>query len=705
MTLTRIIMLATVLALLGPFQGFAAQTIATKAVAQDRVETGHATTEFLAETDGIVAGETFWLAIRQEVEDGWHVFWVNPGDAGLPLNLNWSLPDGFETGDVLHPVPEFIPVGPLASYAHEGTPVFLVPIKAPDDLDVGDNIRIGVDASWQACEDICVPEEGQFEFTLPVVEEQKPRGENTSIFANARNALPAPFTGAATFTQNRGAYRLTISPVTDLDRRSVFFFPEPEGLIHAAGKQRAKRSSDGLVVDIEPGWVKSFEGDALKGVLTFADKEGVHRGLAIEAAVPEPIQKPTTPAGPAVAQSSIAILLAMAFVGGALLNLMPCVFPILFVKAASLMQAAGEDRSVVRRHGLLYGAGVLATFLLIGGLLLVLRAGGEQLGWGFHLQSPAVVTLSAYVLFLVGLNLAGVFSVGESIAGSGQSLASSGGDLGAFFTGALTVVVAAPCIGPLLSAPLGAALLQPPAVGMAIFSVLALGLAAPYLALSFSPALGRLLPRPGAWMKTFKQALAFPVFAAAAYFLWVLSQQADGSSLGFVLAGAVFLAVAAWLFELSKGDGTRALILRIASALFIVIALAPLTRLEARETTNTDQNLYGLIPSEPYSAAALENYRAEGQAVFVDFTAAWCVTCQFNKARVFSSRDVARAFERADVKFMVADWTVQDPEISAALASYGASGVPLYVFYPEEEDATIFPLPLSKKAVKEALSR
>ena len=705
MALTRIILLAAILAMFGATQG-----IVTNAAAQSRVETSYATTEFLAESDGIAAGETFWLAIRQEVEDGWHVFWVNPGDAGLPLNLNWSLPDGFVTGEVLHPIPEYIPVGPLASYAHEGTPVFLVPITAPDDLNVGDNIQIGVDATWQACEDICVPEEGQFEFTLPVVEEQKPRSDTIETFLEARMALPEAFTGAATFTQEGGVYRLALSPIKDLDRRSVFFFPEPEGLIHAAGKQRARKSSDGLAIDIEPGWIKEYEGGALKGILTFADRKGGHRGLAIEAAVPQPIQKPSTVAGPVVAQSSIAILLAMAFAGGALLNLMPCVFPILFVKAASLIQDAGENRAVIRRHGLLYGAGVLATFLVIGGLLLVLRAGGEQLGWGFHLQSPAVVVLSAYVLFLVGLNLAGVFSVGESIAGSGQSLASSGGDFGAFFTGALTVVVAAPCIGPLLSAPLGAALLQPPAIGMAIFSVLALGLAAPYLAISFSPALGRLLPRPGAWMKIFKQALAFPVFAAAAYFLWVLSQQADGSSLGYVLAGVVFLAVAAWLFQLSKGEGTRALILRIVSALFVVLALAPLTRLEARQTISADeeipgQKIYGLIPSEPYSAAALENYRAEGQAVFIDFTAAWCVTCQFNKARVFSSRDVARAFERADVKFMVADWTVQDPEISAALASYGASGVPLYVFYPEGEDATIFPLPLSKKAVKEALGR
>ncbi len=677
------------------------------AAAQTRVDNDYTTTEIIPETNGFVAGETTWFAIRQEVREGWHVFWTNPGDAGLPLDLNWALPQGFAAGDILHPVPEFIPVGPLASFAHEGTPVFLIPVAAPENLVVGETISIAIDATWQACEDICVPEDGHFEFTAPVIDASQHRKTRPAIFDAARGALPAPFDAGATLATRNGSYVLDFPVIDGLAGDSVFFFPEPEGLIEPAGKQRATIADGVMSISMKPGYLDGYAEDALYGVLTYLDGSGVRHGAAINADVPEPVVKPSSDvaARVAAADANIPLLLVLAFAGGMILNLMPCVFPILFVKAASLMQSAGEDRAAVRLHGLLYTAGVLSTFLLIGGLLLALRAGGAQLGWGFHLQSPVVVALSAYVLLLVGLNLSGVYIVGERFAGTGQSLAGRHGGLGAFFTGALTVVVAAPCIGPLLSAPLGAALLQPAIIGLAIFAALAFGLAAPYLTLSLSPGLGRLLPRPGPWMKVLKQALAFPVFAAAAYFLWVFSQQSDASGLAFVLSGAVFLAFSAWLFEISKGDGVRALILRAFSAFFVLAALAPLMRLEANQTTIAgDGDVYGAVTSEPFSAAALDDYRAAEVPVFIDFTAAWCVTCQFDKMRVFSNRDLARAFDRNGVVLMIADWTVRDPEITAALQSFGASGVPLYVYYPASGTAQIMPLPLTRKSVMTAIS-
>ncbi|MCK5746876.1 MAG: thioredoxin family protein, partial [Oricola sp.] len=279
------------------------------------------------------------------------------------------------------------------------------------------------------------------------------------------------------------------------------------------------------------------------------------------------------------------------------------------------------------------------------------------------------------------------------------------GALGAFFTGVLAVVVAAPCIGPLMSAPMGAALLLPPAAGLAIFAALGLGLAAPYLILSFAPGLGRRLPRPGPWMATFKQFLAFPVFAAAAYFLWVLAQQAPGAGLGLVLAGAVLIAFAAWSFEKSKGEGRGAFVLRALSAVAVLLALAPLAGIRAAPPASLkEEGAYGAMTAVPYSAASLEEYRSAGTPVFIDFTAAWCVTCQFNKLTVFSDPEIAKAFAAAEAVFMVADWTVRDPEITEALARFGASGVPLYVYYPAEGEPEVLPLPLGKKAVLDAVS-
>ena len=653
-------------------------------------------TEIIPEADGFAPGETLWFALRQELRPGWHVFWINPGDAGLPLELDWTLPDGYAAGEPLHPVPDYIPVGPLASYAHEGEPVFLVPVTAPADARPGDTVDVSIDASWQTCEDICVPEEGRFSFSLPVVASAVRDASRAALFAGARATLPENGDADARFAAEKGGYVFTAAAPDGLDAKTAFFFPAPEGLIEASAKQKITVKDGEVRIVMTPGWRGDFEGPGLKGVLAFEGSEG-RRGVwlsAPQASLGAPANAPAARGVPA--------LLMLAFLGGVLLNVMPCVFPVVFIKAASFMETARDNPGAARAGGLLYAAGVVASFLLIAGLLIALRAGGEEIGWGFHLQSPAVTALSAYVLLGVGLNLAGVFSAGESIAGAGEGLAAKKGALGAFFTGVLAVVVAAPCIGPLMSAPMGAALLLPPAAGLAIFAALGLGLAAPYLVLSFVPGLGRRLPRPGAWMATFKQLLAFPVFAAAAYFVWVLAQQAAAPGLGFVLAGAVLIAFAAWSFEKSKGEGTGATALRAVSAVAVLLALAPLTRIEAAAAQETGS--YGAMNAVPYDAAALEDYRARGTPVFIDFTAAWCVTCQFNKLTVFSDPALAAAFDKAGAVFMVADWTVRDPDITAALAGFGASGVPLYVYYRENGEPLVLPLPLGKKAVLDALS-
>ncbi len=679
-----------------------------RAYASERSVTDYTTTTIISETDGIAPGKTAWFAVQQHVRENWHVFWVNPGDAGIPLNLQWTLPDGFETAAPLHPAPEYIPVGPLASYAHEGEPVFLVSVTASSNVEPGTTIDVVIDAVWQVCEEICIPEDARFEFPLSVVDEMQVRTNVSNLFATARGAFPLIHDGEAVFSRPGGEqFSLRIASWGDVEPQGVFFFPALEGLTTPAAAQTASLENGVLTILMEPGWVNNVDTPTIDGVITFRNGAQEPQSRSITARVEGSLEPALNlPARPVVTTNSKNVIwyLILAFLGGVILNVMPCVFPIIFVKAASFMESAGADQKAIRGHGLLFLAGVLCAFALMGGLLLVLRAGGEQLGWGFHLQSPIVVAMSAYVLFLIGLNLFGVFSIGDRLAGTGDALTRKEGAVGAFFTGALAVVVAAPCIGPLLTAPMGAALMQPAAIGMLIFLLMGLGLATPFLILSFIPSVGRLLPRPGPWMVTMKQLLAFPVFAAAAYFLWVFSQQTGPTGLAHILAGAISLGLGAWLFEFGKGDGRWSFAIRATSALAILLAILPIMRVEpVSATPNSSQGAYGDIATEPFDLARLDTYRAEGTPVFIDFTAAWCVTCQFNKLTVLKSDEVADTFAATGTVLMVADWTVRDPIITKTLESFGASGVPLYVVYPAGQDAQILPPALSREIVIDAL--
>lgn len=690
------------------------------AASSNRVDTEYASSIFRAEHAAFVPGRTTWLAFSQKLEPGWHVYWKNPGDSGLALDLRWRLPEGFSAGEVVYPTPERIPVGPLANFGHHGAPVFLVPVSVDDSVATGAAAEISVDATWLICEEICVPEEGAFTLAMPVAPLADADPAGAALVAAARAAAPEALSGDAVFAARPDRLILSLDAPEGFSgaepKQPLFFFPEAEGLIEPAAEQVISIAEGRITVSMAPGFAYDADGiETLSGVIAevAAESGAPPRGYALAAsredALAPAIAGSSDNAGRAsgAAGGNLGLLLAAAFFGGVLLNVMPCVFPVIFIKAASLMNSAqGAGVGAARRHGVLYTTGVVATFAAIGGALLALRAGGEQLGWGFHLQSPVIVALSAYVLFLVGLNLSGVFEIGENLQGAGAGLASKSGDLGAFFTGALAVLVAAPCIGPLLSAPMGAAVMLPAAWGMAIFIAMALGLAAPYLVVSFAPALGRRLPKPGAWMKIFKQALAFPVFAAAAYFLWVLAQQTGGAGLATALGGAVLLAFAAWAFQLSKGEGLRAVILRAAAALAALFALAPVFQMSpATVAVARAGGAHGALDAVPFDAAMIDAYRAEGRPVFVDFTAAWCVTCQFNKATIFSRRSLAGAFESQGVTVMVADWTARDPEITKALEAFGANGVPLYVYYPQEGAPEVLSLPLTERAILEAIGR
>lgn len=652
--------------------------------------TDHARSTLYAETDGVAPGGTVRLALHQALETGWHVYWKNPGDSGLPLEAIWTLPEGAAASDVDYPAPHRIPIGPLVNFGHEGEPVFLVTLTAPASAAIGDRLDVGLEATWLICAEICVPETGVFALSLPVIADPAPDAAAAPVFAAAEAQRPAPLAAAFKIADGVLAIEAKLP-----DAASAYFFPEADDLVSPAADQKFDLRGD--VLRLTAPALKDDTPAPLRGVLQITEN-GEEKSFALAAAVDPAIETAAAPAAASAAPppqaGALPGLLLAAFIGGAILNLMPCVFPILFVKAASFA-SAGADAGLMRRHGLLYGAGVIVTFAALGGALLALRAAGEGLGWGFHLQSPVVVALSAYVLFVVGLNLAGAFSIGEGLQNTGAGLvASAKGDLAAFLTGVLAVFVAAPCVGPFLTAPIGAAALLPPVAGMAIFVAMAIGLAAPYVALSFAPALARRLPKPGPWMDRFRQVLAFPVFAAAAYFLWVLSAQVGRGGLALAFGGLILIAFAtrAWEWGRNARWGRPAAALTLLAAAASVALLRPAPAVAA-------QSGYAIKESIAFDAADIARRRAAGEAVFIDFTAAWCVTCQVNKLTVLSSKKVARAFDAAGVTFAVADWTNRDAAIEEALAGFGANGVPLYVFYPKGGEAVILPQPLTEGAI------
>ena len=658
--------------------------------------TEHATSRLVSLNDGFVPGRTNWIALHQQLDDDWHVYWRNPGDSGLPLELSWTLPEGWTAGQTIYPQPHRLPLGPLVNFGHEGAPVFLVPVEVPADAALGMDATLSADASWLICRDVCLPEAATLTMTAPVRAEAAFEPEYGGLVEDALAARPVPAPFAATY------YDAGAGPVLALGGapEAPEFYPGAPNLIEPAGRHDIMRTDDGTIIAFDPGFAyEDAAPETLEGLLV-AGPKGARASYLIEAPrVPAPAGAMATPPTTQANTASLPLVLLLALAGGLVLNVMPCVFPVVFMKAAGLAGAAHAERRTQRRHGWLYLGGVLATFTALAGLLIALRAGGEQLGWGFQLQNPVVVGLFAVVIFLVGLNLAGLFEVGTSVQGVGQSLTQGGGNASAFFTGVLAVAVAAPCIGPFLGVPVGYALAQPPVTALLVFLVMGFGLAAPYLALSLVPALGRLLPRPGPWMVTFKQLLSFAMFATLVWLAWVLSLQAGPGGVLALGAALVLAAFAGWAFGRGQRGGQGGgPAWRVAAAVALVLAVLPIARVEM--AAGPQALAAGDLAGVPYSDERLAALRAADTPVFVDFTAAWCVTCQVNKQTVLKRPQVADAFAAADATYMVADWTVQDPAITAALERHGRSGVPLYLYYaPGAAEARILPQILSTDTV------
>jgi DsbC/DsbD-like thiol-disulfide interchange protein/cytochrome c biogenesis protein CcdA len=628
--------------------------------------TTHIAPELLAEGGGM-PGETVTLAIAMRPESGWHGYWSNPGDAGLGMTLKWRLPAGSKAGEPLYPVPDTLLVAGLMNHVFKGDYALLVPLVLPSSTKPGQALPVAVEAQWLACTDqICVPERASLQTTVMV----GPRGKPDRRFDAWRIRLPAPLGAQAHFTRTAAGYRLGIPLPAAMALQAPHFFASQDRLVAYAAAQRFSRKGDLLIIELDRPKLAAKQSDRLDGVLRL---NSAGDGLAITAlpGVVPANGKPLAPAGE-TAMDSLPLLLLGALVGGLLLNIMPCVFPILSLKALSLARA-GDSEAHARTEGLAYTAGVVLACGALGALLLSLRAAGQEVGWAFQLQEPWVVVALLLLAAAITLNLLGAFEFAV------PGFATAGSPQGAFATGLLAAFVATPCTGPFMAAAMGAALLLPVIPAMTLFLALGLGIALPFLAIAFVPALRRLLPKPGHWMTTFRRWLALPMGLTALALLW-LTSRLGGLTLA---AGAALVALLmlAGLVYVGRSQRAGNAVLFPALAVTIVPLLAAFALgYSARPPAHSADS--GILAAKPFSEAALAEARTAGKPVFAWFTADWCLTCKVNEEVAIERPEVRKAFAKAGVVVLRGDWTRRDPAITQYLTAQGAAGVPLYVWYP-----------------------
>lgn len=660
--------------------------------------------------DGIEPGRKVWAGLQITHKPEWHTYWKNSGDSGLPTVLEWRLPPGVAAGEIQWPVPKKIPIGNLANYGYEGTVLLPVPLEIGADFKpplLAADLEVRLKASWLVCRKECIPEEGEFALKVPV---RSSTGMHGAQFGTAAAAHPAAIAGEAKVRIDGGFLDIEVPGLpAALRGKPLGFFPETPEVIRTAAAETQAWKGDTWTARVplseqrsnSPAVMPLVLTESGKGWRTEAKVEGEWPKTAAPAGVPAALDAAlkANAAAPAAGLTFAAALIG-ALLGGLILNLMPCVFPVLAIKVVGFTRHA-EDRRAHRIAGFAYSAGVVVSFLALGALMLALRAAGEQLGWGFQLQSPAVVAVLAALFTVIGLNLAGLFEFGQFVPSGIASLEARHPAANAFLSGVLAVVIASPCTAPFMGASLGFAVGLPAAQALPVFAAIGLGMALPYLLASLVPAVARMLPRPGAWMDTFRKLMAFPMFATVAWLVWILGQQTGVDGAGALLALLVALAAVVWALTL-RGR-SRTFIALGAAAVFAALAVAigpNVTRLaESAPVARADGRW------EPWDAARVDELVAQGRPVFVDFTAAWCVTCQYNKKTTLADAAVLGDLGAKNVALLRADWTRRDPAISAALAQLGRNGVPVYVFYKKGAAPVVLSEVLGVEEVRSAISK
>ena len=660
----------------------------------------YTTVKIVPERTHVKGGEELRIATEISLAKDWHVYWLNPGDSGIPVKITWKTPEKFEIKEINWPTPDKISYDILLNYGYYDRVTLLQDLKVPDKIPEG---KITLDATVEmlVCNEICIPETStiSIDFNDPALTPQ----DNKDFIAAASDKLPEELTGTFTYSDVdkklhvRLAFDDSVFP-TSHPVEKFDFFPKALGIINHVSKPEVTVDYNEIMIRYERGDQPTDALDPLEGLLVITGEHGQNIGYDISIKRDQnqtpSAQKKTEP--PKLSTDHVTLMTAFlfAFLGGLILNLMPCVFPVLSMKALSLVKMSDKELDLARKHGLAYTAGVMLSFISIGGILLALKSTGSAIGWGFQLQNPIVVALLTYMLFMIGLNLMGFFEVGTRLGNLGDKLTRKSGLGGSFFTGVLATVVATPCTAPFMGAAMGFALVQPAAIGIGIFAALGFGLALPYLYLSYVPSARRILPKPGAWMNSFKQFLAFPMFASAIWLTWVIALQSGVFSILIVMGSMLLLSMGVWLSH-KKGH--------LAHIFMFVCIFLPLIGLAALIPMPKAQEF-----GSPFTNAALEEALASPEPVFVEMTAAWCITCKINHATSLNTESTKNLFKEKNIRYLIGDWTNYNAEITEFLNRYERDGVPIYVYYGkpdaksgERPEPKILPQVLTPAIVKE----
>jgi thiol:disulfide interchange protein DsbD len=664
------------------------------------VRTQHLTVELITETDTIAPSKDFLAGLHFVLDKGWHIYWINAGDAGEPPRVEWQLPVGIVAGNLQFPAPQRLPLGPLMDFGYENEVLLPVPMLADSSIQPGSKETLRGNVHFLVCSNVCIPGHADVEDTVSVAAQTgAPNPKTGPLFLAAEQHLPRGLPPGASVSVTHDSTEFVVVLTKGQRIASAELYPFDQNIIANAAPEKIEPLANGARITLERAQESQMPAQ-LHGLIKLPDGTSYQFTSAITSA-----STASAPIASRTSGTSLWRVLGLAFLGGLILNLMPCVFPVLFIKGLSLVQSSGEERKRLRAHGAMYTFGILVSFWIIVAVLLLLRAGGSHLGWGFQFQSPYFVAVMALLFFFLGLSLAGQFEIGLSVTSVGGGLAGRGGYTGSFFTGVLATVVATPCTAPFMGAAIGFALSQSVPTTFSVFTLLALGLATPYVLLTIQPAWTRLLPRPGAWMEYLKQAVSIPIFLAVIWMVWVFGHVVGGDGVAVLLAGMLVTAIAGWVLGHWPAKWTSTVI--AALLLIVAVALPGIAASQFRASATTNNEVSGNnLAWQPFSPQKLATCRTQGKSVFVDFSAAWCLSCQVNERVVLDHPDVEEAFRKNGVVMMRADWTNHDDSITEALRQLGRSGVPTYALYSGGPDTAPVLLPevLTQGIVVDALN-